>query len=370
MTLSQAMIGEAVPPRERARYQGYIAAVAVSANTFGPVAGGYLTEHFGWRSIFAINLPIGLIALALTFRLARTTGPRDEWKADPFGFVYFTLFVATTLLALEQLQHARVDALPLGLTMVGVGILALVLLVRHENRTSSPLIPFPLLRMPAIWRSDAMAACHGGALVSLITFMPVFLEVVRGASPSETGLILVPLTIGIGTGSLVTGRLVSRTGRTTIFPVTGLILVTANLVVLALFAPALSNVALAILLLWNGLFMGTVMGVVQVTVQSAAGAAHLGEAAASVQFSRSIGAAFGTALVATVLFAVLTMRNPEAARVFEIMVEHGQLPALDAVQRAALRADIVDAFRAGFLLMAGFTLAGCVLALTNPMRRI
>jgi EmrB/QacA subfamily drug resistance transporter len=370
MTLSQAMIGEAVPPRERARYQGYIAAVAVSANTFGPVAGGYLTEHFGWRSIFAINLPIGLIALALTFRLARTTGPRDEWKADPFGFVYFTLFVATTLLALEQLQHARVDALPLGLTMVGVGILALVLLVRHENRTSSPLIPFPLLRMPAIWRSDAMAACHGGALVSLITFMPVFLEVVRGASPSETGLILVPLTIGIGTGSLVTGRLVSRTGRTTIFPVTGLILVTANLVVLALFAPALSNVALAILLLWNGLFMGTVMGVVQVTVQSAAGATHLGEAAASVQFSRSIGAAFGTALVATVLFAVLTMRNPEAARVFAIMVEHGQTPALDAAQRAAIRADIVDAFRAGFMLMAAFTACGCVLAVTNPMRKI
>jgi EmrB/QacA subfamily drug resistance transporter len=370
MTLSQALIGEAVPPRERARYQGYIAAVAVSANTFGPVAGGYLTEHFGWRSIFAINLPIGLIALVLTFRLARTAGARGEWKADPFGFVYFTLFVATSLLALEQLQHARIDALPLGFAMLCVGILALVLLVRHENRTTSPLIPFPLLRMPAIWRSDAMAACHGGALVSLITFMPVFLEVVRGASPSETGLILVPLTIGIGTGSLVTGRLVSRTGRTTIFPVTGLILVTVNLIVLAIWAPVLSNAALAVLLLWNGLFMGTVMGVVQVTVQSAAGSAHLGEAAASVQFSRSIGAAFGTALVATVLFAVLAMRNPEAARVFAIMVEHGAPPALDAAQSAAIRADIVDAFRAGFLLMAAFTAGGCVLALTNPMRKI
>jgi EmrB/QacA subfamily drug resistance transporter len=370
MTLSQALIGEAVPPRERARYQGYIAAVAVSANTFGPVAGGYLTEHFGWRSIFAINLPIGLIALALTFRLARTAGARQGQKADPFGFVYFTLFVATTLLALEQLQHARMDALPLGVAMLGIGILALVLLVRHENQTASPLIPFPLLRMPAIWRSDAMAACHGAALVSLITFLPVFLEVVRGASPSETGLILVPLTIGIGTGSLVTGRLVSRTGRTTIFPVTGLILVTVNLIVLAIWAPVLSNAALAVLLLWNGLFMGTVMGVVQVTVQSAAGNARLGEAAASVQFSRSIGAAFGTALVATVLFAVLAMRNPEAARVFAIMVEHGHTPAFDAAQTAAIRADIVDAFRAGFMLMALFTAAGCVLALTNPMRKI
>jgi EmrB/QacA subfamily drug resistance transporter len=370
MTLSQAMIGEAVPPRERARYQGYIAAVAVTANTFGPVAGGYLTEHFGWRSIFAINIPIGLVALALTFRLPNRAPANDEWKADPFGFMYFTLFVGTTLLALQQLQHARMDALPLALAMLGVGILALGLLVRHENRTASPLIPLGLLRMPAIWRSDAMAACHGGALVSLITFMPVFLEVVRGASPSETGLILVPLTIGIGTGSLVTGRLVSRTGRTTIFPVTGLILVTANLAALALWAPDLNNAALGALLLWNGLFMGTVMGVVQVTVQSAAGAAHLGEAAASVQFSRSIGAAFGTAMVATVLFAFLAMRNPDAARVFAIMVEHGQAPALDVAQRAAIRADIVDAFRAGFMLMALFTAVGCVLALTNPMRKI
>jgi hypothetical protein len=116
--------------------------------------------------------------------------------------------------------------------------------------------------------------------------------------------------------------------------------------------------------------MGTVMGVVQVTVQSAAGAAHLGEAAASVQFSRSIGAAFGTAMVATVLFAFLAMRNPDAARVFAILVEHGQAPALDVAQRAAIRADIVDAFRAGFMLMALFTAVGCVLALTNPMRKI
>ena len=123
--------------------------------------------------------------------------------------------------------------------------------------------------MPAVWRSDAMAAFHGAALVSLITFLPVYLEVVRGASPSETGLLLVPLTVGIGAGSLLTGRLVHKTGLTTAFPVVGLALVTVNLLVLALWAPDLGNVAFAGILLWNGLFMGTVMGVVQVTVQSA-----------------------------------------------------------------------------------------------------
>jgi EmrB/QacA subfamily drug resistance transporter len=372
MTLSQALVGEAIPPRERARYQGYLAAVAVCANTFGPVAGGYLTEHFGWRSIFLINVPIGLGAVLLTMRLPPPKAERLPWRADPGGLVLFTLFVGTSLLALEQVQHASLSSLPMGGALLAVGLVALVLLVRHENRAPSPLIPLGLLRMPAIWHSDAMAACHGAALVSLITFLPVYLEVVRGSSPSETGLLLVPLTIGIGAGSLITGRLVSRTGLTTVFPVTGLALVTVNLVALAFLASWLGTTALAALLLLNGLFMGTVTGVVQVSVQSAAGALRLGEAAASVQFSRSIGAAFGTALVGTLLFAFLAIKNPEAARIFSLMVEHGikSAPSLTPDQRAVIQSDIAQAFRAAFLLMAAFTASGCLLALTNPLRRI
>jgi predicted MFS family arabinose efflux permease len=228
------------------------------------------------------------------------------------------------------------------------------------------------LRQPAIWHSDALAACHGAALVSFITFLPIYLEVVRGTSPSNTGLLLVPLTIGIGIGSLVTGRLVSKTGLTTIFPVVGLFLATFNLVALALWASALGTAALAGMLLLMGLFMGTVMGVVQVSVQSAAGQLRLGEAAASVQFSRSIGAAFGTALVATVLFAMLTLKDPEAARVFAMMVEHAKHvgPTLAPIEQAAIQVDIAAAFRAAFLLIAVFTTAGFFLALTNPLRRI
>jgi EmrB/QacA subfamily drug resistance transporter len=373
MTLSQALIGESIPPRERARYQGYLAAIAVTANTFGPVAGGYLTEHFGWPWIFLINVPIGLGAVALTWRLpAHRFGKPGTWRADPSGFVLFTIFVVTTLLALEQARHVDLSVLPFAGAMLAVGIVALLLLVRQENRAPSPLIPLPLLRMPAIWRSDAMAACHGAALVSLITFLPIYLEVVRGASPSETGLLLVPLTVGIGAGSLITGRLVHKTGLTTAFPIVGLALATMSLVVLALFVATLDKTAFAVLMLWNGTFMGTVMGVVQVTVQSASGPHRLGEAAASVQFSRSIGAAFGTALVAAVLFGVLAVKNPEAARAFAAMVEHagGAGPVISTEQRATMQADITEAFRAAFLLIAGFTTAGFFLALSHPLRRI
>lgn len=370
MTLSQALIGETIPPRERARYQGYFATVAVCANTFGPVAGGYLTEHFGWQSIFLVNVPVGLVAFALTARLPVRKTERLAWRADPGGLVLFAVFVATALLALEQVQRAQIANVPIGAGLLALALVALVLLVRHENRNPSPLIPLKLLREPAIWHSDALAACHGAALVSLITFLPVYLEVVRGASPSEAGFMLVSLTIGIGTGSLVTGRMVSRTGRTTIFPVVGLALVTANLLVLAFLAPSLDSLPFAALLLWTGLCMGTVMGVVQVIVQSAAGTLRLGEAAASVQFSRSIGAAFGTALVGTVLFAYLSIKNPEAAHVFGVLVEQGARAGLTPAQRAAVEADIGAAFRAAFLLIAAFTAGGLLLAATNPLRRI
>jgi hypothetical protein len=154
--------------------------------------------------------------------------------------------------------------------------------------------------------------------------------------------------------------------------VLGLVLVTANLVVLALWVQALSTMALGWLLLWNGLFMGTVMGVVQVMVQTASGPMQLGEAAASVQFSRSIGAAFGTAIIGAVLFSTLSMRNPEAARVFVAMTQHGGPVAsgVPGAGSAAIQADIAESFRAAFLAIAGFTAVGFFLALAIPMRRI
>src|SRR5258708_18860084 len=104
MTLSQALIGEAVPPRERARYQGYLAAVAVCANTFGPVAGGYLTEHFGWQSVFLINLPIGLVAVLLTRKLGNVIPGRTNWQPHPIGLALVTIFRTTALLPLDEAQ--------------------------------------------------------------------------------------------------------------------------------------------------------------------------------------------------------------------------------------------------------------------------
>jgi EmrB/QacA subfamily drug resistance transporter len=372
MTLSQALVAEIASPQERPRYQGYLAAVAVSFNAFGPVAGGYLTQHLGWQSVFLFNVPIGLAAFWLARRLE--TGARGRaWRGfDWLGLALFVSFVACLMLACEQARRLTMQAVPVTLAFAGFGIVSLVLLCRHERSASCPLLPPALWGKPAIWRTDFLAACHGAALVSLLTFLPIYLQVVRGLSASQTGLALLPLTLGIGAGSLVTGRLVSLTGRTMIFPSVGLSVVTADFLYLALRLQSLTIDQLPWLLLWHGIFMGTVMGVVLVTVQGAAGPQMLGEAAASAQLSRSIGAAFGTALVASALFVALSDADPATAHVFADMVERGSriLATLPPAQAAVAQGEITDAFRAAFLIMAGFAGSGIIVALSVPLRRI
>jgi EmrB/QacA subfamily drug resistance transporter len=372
MTLSQALIGETIPPRERARYQGYLASVMVTSSTFGPIAGGYLTHHFGWRSVFLVNLPLAAAAFLLTARLPARPAREQPWSFDGLGLVLFAGFIVPVLLALERLQRMNAGSPAAFALLMALGVAALVALVHRERRAPYPLLPISLLRQPTIWRSDALAACHGATLVSLIAFLPIYLRVVRGLSASETGLLLLPLMLGIGFGSMLTGRSVSRTGLTAIFPSIGLIFATVSLVLLALFADRLGTRGLGFFLFCNGLFMGTVMGVVQVTVQNAAGTASLGSAAASVQLSRSIGAAVGTALVGTVLFASLALGDPDAARLFAALLESGpaSLATLPPARQSVIQAEIAGAFRAAFLTVATFAAAGVALAWSIPARRL
>lgn len=372
MTLSQALIGETIPPRERPRYQGYLAGVMVTSSTFGPVAGGYLTYHFGWRSVFLVNLPLGIIAVLLTLRLPPRPTREQPWTFDGMGLALFVAFIVPALLALEQVQRMSAGSLLTFALLMALGVAALIALIRQERRAPFPLLPISLLRQASIWRSDALAACHGATLVSLITFLPIYLHVARGTSASETGLLLLPLTFGIGIGSMVTGRIVARTGLTAIFPSVGLIFATASLLSLAFLADDMSTRQLSFFLFGNGLFMGTVMGVVQVTVQNAAGTASLGSAAASVQLSRSIGAAIGTALVGTVLFAALALSDPQAAPLFQALLqqEPGVLATLPPARQVIVQSEIAAAFRAAFITIAAFAAAGTALAWSIPARRL
>jgi EmrB/QacA subfamily drug resistance transporter len=372
MTLSQALVGETVPPRERGRYQGFLAGVSVASSTFGPVAGGYLTQAFGWRSIFLVNLPLGLIAVLLVLRLKTQPTDRRRTTFDAPGLVLFMMFVSPIILALQQVQRMDAQSLPLAFGLALIGGAALLGLIWQERHSSSPLIPPVLFKEPSVWRSDGLAACHGAALVSLITFLPIYLRAVRGASPAETGLLLLPLMFGIGIGSLVTGQLVTRTGHTAVFPSYGYVAATACLLFVAFYVPQLTLGELPWVLGGTAIFMGTVMGVVQVTVQSVAGQRMLGTGAAMVQFSRSVGAAFGTAAVAAVLFSVLAASDPQTAGLFGALIDRGPdaIAALPPTRRLLVQAEIGAAFRAAFVTIAAFTAIGAWLAWSMPLRRV
>jgi predicted MFS family arabinose efflux permease len=295
-----------------------------------------------------------------------------EWSFDWTGLWLFVLFIAPVLLALSEAHRLTATSAIWIIALLIVGLISLVLLLRHEQHALFPLIPVNLLRRPAIWRSDALAACHGAMLVSLVTFLPLYFRVVRGLSAGETGLLLLPLVVSIGVGSMITGRLVSRTGYTTIFPSVGLVVVLSLLLFFSLNIGQFTTRTLGFVLAALGLFMGTVMGVVQITVQRTSGPMALGQGAASVQFSRSVGAALGTAIVGMVLFAAIALMDSETGTMFAKIVDDGPsvLAALPPDRRALITAEIATAFKAAFTAIVIFACLAIPLCWTIPLRRV
>ncbi len=373
MVLSQALIGESVPPRERGHFQGYLATIIVCGSSFGPVAGGFLTEWFGWRSVFMVNLPLGLIAMLLVRRLPRgQAASRGRIGFDAIGVMLLAAFVTPLLIALELAQRLDPRTVPAMAGLAAFAAAALLLLYRQERRARSPLLPLALMRLPAIWRADAMAGFSGASLVSMITFLPIYLQVVAGASPAETGFLLLPLTMGVGVGSFTFGRMISWTGRLAILPACALLVTFTTLVGLAVFALSLTPAEITWLLGFSAFFQGSAMPVAQVTVQMVAGNRQLGVGAASVQLARSLGSAFGVALVGAVLFGVLAATDHETAVLFTGLVRDGPaaMAHLAPPRRAEVQAEIGAAFRAVFLTVSVFSCCISALAWTLPARRL
>lgn len=372
MTISQALVGETVPIRDRPRYQGFLATTSATASTIGPVLGGLLTSHFGWRSIFLVNLPAGILALVLALRLTARPGSGKPLRFDFIGLLLFASFIVCSLIVLQLLQRLTFSDVLLILALLAISCGAAMFLVRRELRIAEPLLPLRLFSNPSIWRADALAVSHGATLISLLTFVPIDLRVVYGASADQIGLLLLPLGAGVSMGSIITGQLVSRTNRTAIFPAVAMGFVAALLLYIALRLPTLAAPELSVLLGVCAVLMGSVMGVVQVTVQLTAGQAMLGTAAASIQFSRSLGAALGTAIVSAVLFFLIVRMDPDAGGIFAAILQQGTdvLTGLPPVRREMIEGEIGSAFRAAFLTIAVFAGISSLLAWSIPLRRL
>jgi MFS family permease len=372
ISLAHALIGQSVHPRDRVRFHGYITAIGFGASALGPLVGGLLTDAFGWPSVFWFNLPIGLLAIALVFRLPPRTIPFEPFRFDIPGLLLFATFVWSLLVLVQEVRQPADMRPALAIGLLAIVVVAVAFLIGRERRAPQPLFPPVLMANPTIWRCYGMAMCHGGYLVSILTFTPLYLRVVHGRSAVDIGLMILPITFGIGIGNFLTGQIVSRTGNAAIFPSVGLAVAAALLLLLAVNIEAMPHLYLSIYLGVVALFLGTVMGIVQAVVQSESGMVLLGTATAVVSLSRSLGAAVGTALSGTTLFAIMAANGIEISTELQAILQGSgdSLASLGQGAGDSIRNGIAGAFRGVFFLVAIYAGTGCILAWTLPRRTI
>jgi len=370
MTLAQALIGEHVAPRERGRYAGYFATVFALASTSGPVLGAYLTENVSWRAVFLINLPLGLVAAFLALRIPHVAPPRraGPFRPDILGAVLFCIATASFLFALSSGGHRFAWlSLPMA-ALFATTFVAFAALAIWERRHHDPVIPIHFLKIPAIIRADAVVLCFGASLFATIVYLPLYLQLGRGLGIGASGVLLMPITLAQVTAAAITGRLVTRTGQVTIFPIVGLTLVACAFAGLAAAVTSAPTAVVLTLTMFVGMGLGMVMPPTQVAVQTVAGRHALGVATGSISLSRAVGGAIGVAVIGSVLFAAFGRSADGAAPLLRQSMEGGAayIAQLSSAQREALVGDVRAAYRIAFMVLSGIAVMGALIATTVP----
>ncbi len=300
MVSAQAAIGDVVPPRERGRYTGLFGAVFGLASIAGPLLGGFLTGNFSWRWIFYVNLPLGALAFFVLAATLPAAAERVHHVVDYLGTILLAAGLSAIVLAtsLGGTSYAWGSTLIVCLGVAGVLLLAAFALA--ERRAQEPILPPRLLANRVFLVTGAIGFVVGFALFGAVTYLPLFLQVVKGASPTGSGLQLVPLMGGLLITSIASGQVITRTGHYKPFPIAGTAVMALGLYLLSTMDPTSSRVSISLFMFVLGLGLGMVMQVLVLAVQNAVDYADLGVATSGATLFRSIGGSLGTATLGAV----------------------------------------------------------------------
>jgi EmrB/QacA subfamily drug resistance transporter len=375
MVTAMAVVGDIVPPRDRGRYQGIFGAVFGLASIAGPLLGGYFTTHWTWRWIFYINLPLGILALVVIAATLPSRGDRQQHRIDYLGAVLLAIALSAIILVTDLGGTSYPWSSPVVLGTAAVGLLALILFLVVERRAAEPILPLHLFRNPAFSVTSVVALIVGFAMFGSITYLPLYFQVVKGASPTESGLEMLPMMGGMLTSSIVSGQLISRTGRYKIFPVVGTGVMTLGLFLLSRLPVGVSMARIEGTLLLLGLGMGLVMQVLVIAVQNAVDYRDLGVATSGNTLFRSVGGSVGTAVLGAVFASRLAAELARHAPAGSASGAGGgmslqAIAQLPAGVRAAYGQAFTNAIDTVFLVAALIALVGFAVIWLLPERQL
>ena len=353
MSTSQAVIGDILAPRERGRYIGYLASVFAFSSVAGPLIGGFFTDGPGWRWVFYINLPLGMLAFAVTTKFLKLQVNRVRHRVDYLGAALMVTGVSAVLLGTSWGGNEHAWSSPTIIGLFACGIVLMTVFVWWETRAEEPILPLTLFTDPTFRVCAVLGMLVAMGLFGVIAFVPVFLQVAKGVSATESGLLTVPMMIGIVSTAIFAGQMISRTGRYRVYPIAGTLAVALALLVLSRLTESANLVPISVCLFALGTGVGLVMQVTLLAVQNAVEFQNMGTATGGVTFFRTMGGAFGVAIFGSVLNNRLDYHLPR-------LVPDGALEGIDSrslvsspQQLLALPPEVLEGVREAFATSLG-----------------
>lgn len=349
IVVSMATVADVLPPRQRGRFQGALGAVFGVSTVIGPLVGGFIVQHFHWTWIFLLNLPIGAIVLAILTVILEKAPPRGRPSIDVQGAFCLALTLALLVLVASTGGRMLPWSSPTMLAMIGAALLALVAFILTERRAVEPILPLSLFTINNFVVSNSVGFIIGTAMFSTITFVPFFMQVVKGVSPATSGMFVFPMMLGLITASTLSGQFMSRTGRYKYLPVFSTLLLAVAMACMAAIGPDTHGALIVLFMLMTGLGIGPVMGVGVTAIQNAVPRSMVGIGTASANMFRLIGGSLGTSAFGALFAAGLSRHlghvlpgvNPRG-------LSAQQIAAMDDVTRQAVVDGISNALHPVF----------------------